>query len=149
MFHHDSTGKARFGGGGGMGRMTRGAKETGEQSQPKPKPMVNRTSDQAPHEGHNIKHVTETHPGTTSPHPATGIHAVHTHHMGGGRYQTHHHHEGGNVEVRDHESVHDAHQAAQESLPDEGKMEREEGDYGEDYGSSMGGIGGMGAGDGE
>jgi hypothetical protein len=147
MFHHDSGGKARFGGGGGAGRMSRGAKPAGEPSQSKP--MVQRQGDQPPHDGHNIKHVTETHPGTTQPHPQTGVHAVHMHHMGGGKYQTHHHHDGGSVEVRDHQDAHDAHQAAQESLPGEGQAEREEGDYGEDYGTSMGGIGGMGAGDGE
>jgi hypothetical protein len=141
VFHHDSSGKAKFSGsGGGAGRMSRGAKPTGESSQPKP--MVNRNDAQAPHDGNNRKHVTETHPGTTQPHPRTGVHAFHGHHTGGGHYESETHHDGGDVEVRQHQNAEEMHDAMSASLPGENIDEREEGDLGEDYGSNLGGIGG-------
>lgn len=75
---------------------------------------------QAAHGGGGEKHVTETHPGKTQPHPVTGVHAFHGHHLGGGKYESHTHHDGGEVETRQHPSASDMHSAMQEALPDDG-----------------------------
>lgn len=100
---------------------------------------------QAPHgdQGKPPEHVTKTHPGETQPHPETGVHAVHVHHTGGGKAMTHHHHEDGTVESKPHESMQEAHQSAQESLPSDhmgGDQNMDQG--GEDYSEVLGGVGG-------
>jgi hypothetical protein len=98
-----------------------------------------------PHGDVGEKHVTETHPGKTQPHESTGVHAVHIHHMGGGKYQTYHHHDGGDVEVKHHQTADEAHQAAHESLPGEqigDNQGRDIRDGGQDFAESLGGIGG-------
>ncbi len=106
---------------------------------------------QSPHGGGEApeEHVTKTHPGTTEPHPVTGVHAFHAHHVGGGKFTSHTHHDGGEVERRDHPHAADMHQAHQEAFPNEGGEQNpdREGDM-SDFGESLGGIGGnMGAGE--
>lgn len=61
------------------------------------------------------KHTSETH--GTQPHPSTGVHAVHVHHMGGGKAMTHTHHDGGEVESQEHPTMGDAHAHAQQAMP--------------------------------
>ena len=122
-------------------------KSTGSKAAPPPKAEtpheMEHGKEQSPHGGGGEEHVTKTHPGQTQPHPVTGVHAVHMHHQGGGKYLTHHHHDGGEVETRQHGSASEAHQAAQESLPDE-NMEQDRGGEvpGEDFADAMGGVGG-------
>ena len=122
---------------------------------PKPGPEVSKSMDktkelvhgkaQAPHSGGGTEeHVTKTAPGTTEPHPVTGVHAISIHHNGGGKYTSHTHHDGGEVETRQHGSAGEAHQAAQEALPSEGQGNMESADRlpDEGFGDSLGGIGG-------
>ena len=100
----------------------------------------------APHGEAGPEHVTKTHPGETQPHPMTGVHAFHGHHVGGGKYMSHTHHDGGEVETQHHESADDMHSAMAEALPSEG------GDHmgndqnmdggGQDFAESLGGLGG-------
>jgi hypothetical protein len=101
---------------------------------------------QAPHGDVGEKHVTETHPGETQPHPATGVHAFHGHHIGGGKHKSYTHHDGGNVEVQHHETAGDMHQAMHEALPDDQEAQEGQGrdirDGGEDFSDQLGGIGG-------
>lgn len=98
---------------------------------------------QAAHGETGEKHVTETHPGETQPHPTTGVHAFHGHHSGGGKYKSFTHHDGGDVEERQHESAGDMHSAMNESLPDQGGDMNQSQDGGMDYGADLGGIGGQ------
>lgn len=100
---------------------------------------------QAAHGAAAPEHVTKTHPGETQPHPETGVHAVHIHHTGGGKFMTHHHHEDGTVETQHHQSADEAHQAAHESLPGEQESANQNSDIrdgGEDFADQLGGIGG-------
>lgn len=88
------------------------AKETMEKGQPGEKSMHGGAG---VGEGHASEHGTQ-------PHPKTGVHAVHIHHMGGGKAVTHTHHEdrakGENgIETQDHDSMDDANQHAQAMLP--------------------------------
>jgi hypothetical protein len=77
---------------------------------------------QTPHGGSSEEHVTKTHPGKTQPHPVTGVHAFHSHHQGGGKYESHTHHDGGEVETRQHPDQQDMAGAMNEALPPEGEM---------------------------
>lgn len=109
MFGHNKEGKATF---------KAGQKSESMDSKPKPnmggdkKPMS-----QPPNEQHSPEHVTKTHPGMTQPHPSTGVHAFHSMHKGGGKFESHTHHEDGNVEVRPHDNAEDLQAAHQEAMP--------------------------------
>lgn len=100
---------------------------------------------QSPHGGGEApeEHITKTHPGETEPHPVTGVHAFHAHHVGDGKFVSHTHHEGGEVERREHPHESDMHQAHQEAFPSQGEGEHnpDDGSMG-DFGESLGGIGG-------
>lgn len=137
-FHHDKSGRAHFGTGGKAGATTPREKEPAH-SRPEEK-------SHAPHGDVGEKHVTETHPGKTQPHPHTGVHAFHTFHTGGGKHESHTHHDGGEVEVRQHPTASDLHEAMHEALPDteqEDNAERDIRDGGVDFSESLGtGIGG-------
>src|ERR1700690_865587 len=95
----------------------------------------------APHGDVGEKHVTETHPGETQPHPSTGVHAFHGHHVGGGKYKSYTHHDGGEVEQRDHQSAGEMHQAMHEALPDDQENQEGQGndirDGGEDFSDQL------------
>lgn len=99
------------------------------------------------HEEHGREeHTSKTH--GTQPHPVTGVHAVHIHHMGGGRAKTHTHRDGGEIEEREHDSLEDAHDHAQNELPggDQGEPDGDEGAGGGDMGGTMpSSLGSMGA----
>jgi|SRR5579864_1751718 len=71
----------------------------------------------APHGEHSPEHVTKTHPGETQAHPVTGVHAVHTHHIGGGKYMQHTHHGDGSVTSEPHENLESAQSAERDSFP--------------------------------
>lgn len=76
------------------------------------------------------KHVEETHPGETQPHPTTGVHAFHAHHTGGGHYTSHTHHgdshpDGKHVETQDHDSHEDMLSAMHEAFPAENEADEE------------------------
>jgi hypothetical protein len=121
-----------------------GEKASGEKNPAKSSPTE---KGKPPMEGHGTppQHVTQTHPGMTQPHPQTGVHAVHTLHKGGGKYETQHHNEDGTVEQRQHSSAEEAHQSAQESLPgDSGQMHGDQNEEmgGQDFSETLGGIGG-------
>jgi len=129
-------------------------RSTGEKG-PKAGPEVSKSMDktkelihgkaQAPHSGGDTEeHITKTHPGTTQPHPVTGVHAFHAHHVGEGKYTSHTHHDGGDVETRQHDSAGDMHSAMMEALPSEGRGNMESADrLPEDgFGEELGGIGG-------
>lgn len=101
----------------------------------------------APMEEHGTppEHVTKTHPGETQPHASTGVHAVHVHHTGGGKFMTHHHHEDGTVETQHHENADEAHAATHETLPgDSGHEMNDQNEEmgGQDFSETLGGIGG-------
>lgn len=96
----------------------------------------------APHGDVGEKHITETHPGKTQPHPVTGVHAFNGMHKGGGKYESHTHHDGGDVEVRQHGSAGEMHSAQQEALPDEGGQENDPRNGQQDFSEDLGGIGG-------
>src|SRR5262249_1061320 len=136
MFHHDKSGKAKF----------------GPSAPPARKPMPDKKPHGEPQAPHNAtsseKHVTESHPGKTQPHSKTGVHAFSAHHHGGGKYESHTHHDGGEVETRQHMNAGDMHQAASEALPDENQgmneneqmaSDQDNGDMGEAIGSGIGG----------
>jgi hypothetical protein len=125
---------------------------TGEKG-PKPTPThssMDKTKEmvhgkpQEPHGGGSTEeHITKTHPGTTQPHPETGVHAFHANHTGGGKYTSHTHHDGGQVESRQHENAADMHSAMHEALPAEGGGEMAGNMAPDDgFGESLGGIGG-------
>ena len=59
----------------------------------------------------------------TKPHPTTGVHAVHIHHMGGGMAKTHTHHDDGSIESQDHGSMAEAKGHADQMLPDDEAMQ--------------------------
>jgi hypothetical protein len=80
--------------------------------------------------GHTPEHVTKTHPGETSPHPATGVHAVHVHHVGGKhepeahgsgsqghQFMTHTHHADGSVETTHHADMNAVHDHMTQMFP--------------------------------
>jgi hypothetical protein len=103
------------------------------------------------HEHGTPKHVEETHPGETQPHPTTGVHAFHAHHTGGGHYTSHTHHGGGGggggeVETRDHGSHADMLSAMHEAFPAENEADEErEGpadgtEYAEELAEGIGGT---------
>ena len=125
---------------GSMGGGKAGAvHSTGSKAPPAKEP-------QAPHgqmQAGGEKHVTETMPGKTQPHPTTGVHAFHANHVGGGKYESHTHHDGGQVETKHHESAGDMHQAMNEALPDDQQGQgQEQGMPMDDMASQLGGIGG-------
>ena len=106
---------------------------------------------QAPHGATSQeKHVTETHPGKTQPHPETGVHAFHMHHTGehasgGPGYTTHTHHDDGTVETRENRTQAEAQQDQQEAFPEtaDNQMQNEPmGDDKQEYAGMMDGIGG-------
>ena len=115
-----------------------------EKSMDKTKEMVHGKAQQPHGGGDTVEHITKTHPGTTEPHPVTGVHAFEAHHVGGGKYTSHTHHDGGEVETRHHEGAADMHSAMHEALPDEGAHETGMDNEGMDNGfaDSLGGIGG-------
>lgn len=109
---------------------------------------------QSPHGGNQEKHVKETHPGKTQPHPETGVHAVHTHHTGehhagGPAYTTHAHHDDGTVETRENRSQDEMEQDQHEAFPMTASAENDMEDNaggGEDFAETLGGgIGGTAA----
>jgi len=99
---------------------------------------------QAAHGDEGEKHVTETHPGQTQPHPVTGVHAFHAHHTGGGKYKSYTHHDGGDVETRDHSGEHEVKHAHDEAFPSEGGESSQGGgmDADSDMGEALSGVGG-------
>lgn len=98
---------------------------------------------QAPHNASNSeKHVTETHPGKTQPHPQTGVHAHHTHHTGGGQYTTHTHHDDGTVETRENRSQDEMEQDHREAFPPGTETAEGEGQQDNFSDELQGGIGG-------
>ncbi|MBU6231666.1 hypothetical protein KGP36_03275 [Patescibacteria group bacterium] len=124
----------------------------GEKSMPGKSPKdheMEHGKSMAPHGGSEEKHVTETHPGETQPHPVTGVHAFHAHHMGSGKFKSHTHHDGGEVETRHHPNEADLHQAHKDAFPDEfGDDDGTSQGEGSDFSDSLSGVGGM-MGDGE
>jgi len=121
-------------------------KSTGEKTPPAKTGMHEQGKGpaQSPHGGSSEEHVTKTHPGTTQPHPTTGVHAFHANHTGGGKYQSHTHHDGGEVETREHPSAGDMHAAMSDALPDDqqGDGMNDQHNGGQDFGEELGGIGG-------
>lgn len=100
---------------------------------------------QSPHGGGSVEHVTKTHPGETQPHPVTGVHAFHGHHVGGGKHVSHTHHDGGNVETKQHPTAQDMHAAMQDALPDGDQSDptdRDMRDGGQSFDESLGAVGG-------
>lgn len=128
----------------GAGKHPGAIKTAGEKTPPAKVGMEEKGS--APHGDVGEKHVTETHPGETQPHPVTGVHAFHAHHTGGGKYTSHTHHDGGDVETRQHGSAEDMHQSMHEALPGDqeasGGQDHDIRDGGEDFADALGGIGG-------
>jgi hypothetical protein len=124
-------------------------KSTGEKG-PKTPPHKEgmKEEGQAPHGDVGEKHVTETHPGETQPHPSTGVHAFHGHHVGGGKYKSYTHHDGGEVETKEHGSAADMHDSMNQALPDEqGEGHDQDSDMrdgAESLADQLGGIGGEG-----
>lgn len=121
-------------------------KSAGEKTPPASHPKEEGHAPQGDVGGKGEKHVTETNPGETQPHPVTGVHAFHGHHVGGGKYKSHTHHDGGDVETRSHATAQDMHQAMKEALPDD--QESQDGqdndirDGNGDFSEQLGGIGG-------
>jgi hypothetical protein len=112
-----------------------------------PEPQQKHSQDkgeaQAAHNGPAMEHVTKTHPGATTPHPVTGVHAHMSMHKGGGKYTSHTHHDGGEVESREHNSHQEMQQAHDEALPDENQGQPEQDDgSGMDQMGELPGIGG-------
>lgn len=100
------------------------------QGEPKPDAKSKPMAKGGQPDGEQPKHVTETHPGMTQPHPVTGVHAVHGFHKGGGQYESHTHHDGGDVEVQQHGNAGEMHQHMQQGLPDEGGQDSNQMDMG-------------------
>ena len=77
----------------------------------------------------------------TVPHPHTGVHSVHIHHMAGGRAMTHTHHEAGGMhpDEQEHNSLAEAHDHAQAMLPPEEGHQEPDGDEMAGQMSSLGG----------
>ena len=127
---------------GKFGRSSTGSKP------PADKPMQSKPKgeeSQTPHGDSGQKHVTVTHPGKTQPHPATGVHAFHANHMGGGKYESHTHHDGGDVETKQHENHADMMAAMNQALPDDQQGEQmpmHDDMHGDMADSMAGGIGG-------
>ena len=97
-------------------------------------------------EGHGMEqpheHTSETH--GTQPHPETGVHAVHVHHMGEGKYVTHTHHDGGHIAVDHHPNEAAMKEHVDQSLPNQGEEAENEPDGDEEspMAGMMGSIGG-------
>jgi hypothetical protein len=81
-------------------------------------------------EGSQPEHVTKTHPGETQPHPATGVHAVHVHHVGGKhessghgggsqghKFMTHTHMKDGSVQTDHHDTEQAMHDHMRQQFP--------------------------------
>ena len=106
----------------------------------------------APHDQHGEKHITETHPGKTKPHPETGVHAFHAHHTGehasgGPAFATHTHHDDGTVETKENRSQdemeQDQHEAFPEPMNESAENQSSDGG-GEDFAETLGeGVGGV------
>lgn len=117
----------------------------GEKVQPASTPKEDKGPAQAAHGGQAPEHVTKTHPGETQPHPETGVHAFHGHHVGGGKFKSHTHHDGGEVQTQEHGSGAEMHDAMRKTLPgDEQHMGGDQNEEmgGEDFSEALGGIGG-------
>ena len=133
MFHHDGKGRAHFGSGGKAGPTMPAQKVKGATMHEK---------GHAPHGDVGEKHVTETHPGKTEPHPHTGVHAFHAHHVGGGQYHSHTHHDDGTVESKQHRDHGDMMAAMHEALPPTDDADHDLRDGGESFGEELGAVGG-------
>lgn len=117
-------------------------KSSGEKTPPASTPHE---EGQAPHGDVGEKHVTETHPGKTQPHPTTGVHAFHAMHKGGGKYESHTHHDGGDVETRQHPNADEVHRAMGEALPSDQEGQNQGRDIrngDQDFATELGGVGG-------
>lgn len=88
----------------------------------------------------HTQHTSETH--GTQPHPVTGVHAVHMHHMGGGKFQSHTHHDGGGVETQQHDGEQAAQQHVAESFPTDERDPQDEQQMGPPTGGDLSGLGG-------
>lgn len=121
-------------------------KSTGEKGPSEARPSSTGAKETQPAHGDGgEKHVTETHPGQTQPHPTTGVHAIQAMHVGGGKYKSHTHHDGGEVETRHHEEENGMHQAMKEALPpaeNNGESQQDDHDGGMPFGEVLGGVGG-------
>lgn len=115
-------------------------KSTGSKA---PEPEKSDKKDSMPQQEHGegMKHVTETHPGMTQPHPTTGVHAVMGMHKGGGKYMSHTHHDGGEVEQKEHPSSSDMAQHMQQAMPDD---QQQDPNQQADFSGDLTGIGQMG-----
>ena len=122
-----------------VGRMHDAAAQTKHPAPAHGKPGLKSESGEANEP--NQQHSSQTH--GTQPHPQTGVHAVHIHHMGGGKAMSHTHHDGGHIESQQHNSMDEAHQHAQSMLPANSGQPQAEPD-GDEY--ALGGddeLGGM------
>lgn len=144
-FHHDKDGHAHFGASKGGGPM---------HPQKGQVPVHHSPKGHGAEEQHGTppQHVEETHPGETTPHPETGIHAFHAHHVDGGHsYVSHTHHgashpKGRHVETRTHDSHEDMLAAHHEAFPpqEEADEEHEGAADGTEYADLLGGgVGGQ------
>jgi len=139
---------------GKFGNHPGAVKSTGSKVEPASTPQEKEHGPaQAPHGGGGgPEHVTKTHPGETQPHPVTGVHAFHAHHVGGGKYMSHTHHDGGDVETRHHPDHADMMNAHEEAFPpSEGDNPGDNSDMrdgGMNFAESLGGVGGAGHGGG-
>jgi hypothetical protein len=109
------------------------------------RPVSEHGKPQASQGGHaGEKHVQETHPGATQPHPTTGVHAFSAHHTGGGKMTSHTHHDDGSVDTKQHDNEADAKGAMDEAFPSQhGPNEHDEPMEADDYSDALGGsIGG-------
>lgn len=106
-------------------------KEDGPESGPNPTMDADGPT---PEQGEAVQHVNETHPGETQPHPTTGVHAFHVHHVGEGQYRSHAHLADGQVETQDHPDANSVREAADQAFPPD--QQEVPADY------AMGGIGG-------
>lgn len=83
----------------------------------------------------------------TEPHPTTGVHSIHSFHVGGGKYVTQTHHEpphSGAAPMEDHhENASMMHAHMQEHMPDEEHNDQDPEDQtGEEVSSDLSGLGG-------
>lgn len=140
-FHHGKFGPSTKGRPGAVST-------TGSKTPPASNPQEQEHGEaQAPHGQQGPEHVTKTHPGETQPHPVTGVHAFHAHHMGGGKYKSHTHHDGGEVETREHPNHGEMQSAMHEAMPDDGQeaqggQDNDIRDGSMDFAEGLGGIGG-------
>ena len=147
MFHHDKSGRASFRHSasphGGPIKPDKGARPVHEHG----KPPLNKPEAHQKAEA-ETPHVRETHPGETQPHEHTGVHAVHVHHAGGGRYHTYTHHGDGTVEHNEHASHEEMLSHLHEAFPAQNVADEErEGpadgsEYAEEMAEGLGGSAG-------